>query len=50
MSVVDGFGASCFRKKTFSCRNLHISKWAVAKSTCCCWSCLLLWSITNTSK
>lgn len=31
MSVIDGFGASCFRKKAFSC-NLRISVWAVAKS------------------
>jgi hypothetical protein len=25
MSVIDGFRASCFRKKEFSCCNLHIS-------------------------
>ena len=23
--VIDSFGASCFRKKAFSCCNLHIS-------------------------
>ena len=34
-SVVDGFGASCFCMKAFSC-NLRISAWAAAKLACCC--------------
>ena len=36
MSVIDGFGASYFRKKVFSCCNLPISAWLAAKSACGC--------------
>jgi hypothetical protein len=40
--VADSFEASCFHKKAFSCCNLRISAWTVAKFTCNGWSCLLL--------
>ena len=37
MSVVGSFGASCFRKKAFSCCNLSILAWVVAKPACSRW-------------
>lgn len=48
ISVVSGFRTSCFLAETFSCCNLQLSAWEVAKSACSCWSCLLLWRRVKT--